>query len=189
MPCSDDIELINRFRHGDKSVFEDIIVRYQDRIFNVCMHMLGNADDAQDAAQETFLKAYRNFVDFKPNASFYTWLYRIAINTCIDHKRKPIWESIFRRNDKDEEIVIEAPSNIYCPEKAYQSKQIITALHIALKKLSPKLRAVIVLREIEGLSYEDISAALDISIGTVKSRISRAREELKTMLIDFMEQK
>jgi RNA polymerase sigma-70 factor (ECF subfamily) len=81
------------------------------------------------------------------------------------------------------------PSNIYCPEKTYQSKQIITALHIALKKLSPKLRAVIVLREIEGLSYEDISAALDISIGTVKSRISRAREELKTMLIDFMEQK
>ena len=153
------------------------------------MHMLGNAHDAEDAAQETFLKAYRSFGDFKPNASFYTWLYRIAVNTCIDHKRKPIWESIFRRNNKNEETEIDIPSDARCPEKLYESKQIASALHDALRNLPPKLRAVIVLREIEGLSYEEIAEALDMSMGTVKSRISRAREDLRTMLEIFMEQK
>jgi len=186
---SEDLSIIGRFKNGDEAAFEELIINYQDRIYNLCLYMLGNRHDAEDAAQDTFLKAYRSLNDFKPKASLYTWLYRIAVNTCIDHKRKPFFESIFRRSDTGTEMVIDYPSVLPSPEKVYESKQIQYALQKALIKLSPKLRAVIVLKEMEGLSYEEIADTLDVSIGTVKSRISRAREELRTLLKDFTEQK
>lgn len=189
MNNNDDLNLLRIFKNGDKSAFESIILNYQDRIYNLCLYMLGNRHDAEDAAQDTFLKAYRGLNDFKPNASLYTWLYRIAVNTCIDYKRKPLFDSLFRRSDTGEEVVIEHPSDSPSPEKDYESKQIQNALQEALRKLSPKLRAVIVLKEMEGLSYEEIADTLDISTGTVKSRISRARDELKILLKDFREQK
>jgi len=189
MHTNDDIDLINSFKSGDKTVFKDIILRYQDRIYNLCMHMLGHTHDAEDIAQDTFIKAYQKLGEFQPDAALYTWLYRIAVNTCIDYKRRPFFESIFRRSDTGEEMVIERPSASPSPEKDYESKQIRGAIQKALRKLSPKLRAVIVLKEIEGLSYEDIAVTLDVSIGTVKSRISRARDELKMLLKDFTEQK
>lgn len=189
MHRNDDFDLISSFKSGDKSVFEQIILNHQDRIYNLCLYMLSNRQDAEDAAQDTFLKAYRSLNDFKPNASLYTWLYRIAVNTCIDYKRKPLLESLFRRSDTGEEMVIEHPSDSPSPEKEYESKQIRGAIKKALKKLSPKLRAVIVLKEMEGISYEEIADTLDVSIGTVKSRISRARDELKTLLKNFTEQK
>ena len=185
----DDLNIINRFKNGDVLAFEDVVMKYRDRIYNLCSYMLGNVQDAEDAAQDTFLKAYRSLNDFKPKASLYTWLYRIAVNTCIDHKRRPFFESIFRRSDTGEEMVIEHPSTSPSPEKVYDSKQIQDALQEALRKLSPKMRAVIVLKELEGLSYEEIADTLDISIGTVKSRISRARDDLKVSLKDFTEQK
>jgi RNA polymerase sigma-70 factor (ECF subfamily) len=185
----DDLKLIIDFHKGNVSAFESIVLNYQDRIYNLCLYMLGNRHDAEDAAQDTFLKAYRSLNDFKPNASLYTWLYRIAVNTCIDHKRKPFFESIFRRSDTGEDMVIEHPSDLPSPEKEYESKQIQVAIQKALRKLSPKLRAVIVLKEMDGLSYEEIADTLDVSIGTVKSRISRARDELRILLKDFMEQK
>ena len=189
MQKNNDRDLINRFKSGDKSAFESIILNYQDRIYNLCLYMLGSKHDAEDAAQDTFFKAYRSLNDFKPNASLYTWLYRIAVNTCIDYKRKPLLESLFRRSDTGEEMVIEHPSDSPSPEKEYESKQIQGALQEALRKLSPKLRAAIVMKEMEGLSYEEIADTLDVSIGTVKSRISRARDELRTLLKDFTEQK
>lgn len=151
--------------------------------------MLGNKHDAEDAAQDTFLKAYQNLKDFKPEASLYTWLYRIAVNTCLDYKKKPFFESLFKKSDEGEEFVIEPTSDEPSPEKNYESKQIQNALQEALRKLSPKLRAVIVLKEVEGLSYEEIADTLDISTGTVKSRISRARDELKNLMKNFTEQK
>ncbi|MDP3111514.1 MAG: sigma-70 family RNA polymerase sigma factor [Thermodesulfovibrionales bacterium] len=185
----DDLQALKRFKNGDISAFEELVLNYQDRIYNLCLYMLGSKHDAEDAAQDTFLKAYRSLNDFKPNASLYTWIYRIAVNTCIDYKRKPLLESLFRRSDTGEEVVIEHPSDSPSPEKVYESKQIQNALQEALRKLSPKLRAVIVLKEMEGLSYEEIADTLDVSIGTVKSRISRARDELKILLKDFREQK
>ena len=186
---NEDLELISSFKRGDKSAFETIILNYQDRIYNLCRYMLANEHDAEDAAQDTFLKAYQSLNDFKPNASLYTWLYRIAVNTCIDYKRRPFFESIFRRSDTGEEKVIEYASTSPSPERLSESKQMGHALQKSLKKLSQKLRGVIILKEIEGLSYEEIAAVLDISIGTVKSRISRAREELKELMKDFTEQK
>jgi RNA polymerase sigma-70 factor (ECF subfamily) len=177
-----DIELITRFRNGDQSAFEEIVLESQDRIYNLCRRMLGNAHDAEDAAQDVFLKAYQALARFEPGASLSTWLYRIAINTCIDYKRKPFFESLFKRSDEGEEIMIDMPSGEPSPERLAESKQMRQSLQKSLGKLSQKLRTAIILKEIEGLSYEEIAEVLDISMGTVKSRIARAREELIELL-------
>jgi RNA polymerase sigma-70 factor (ECF subfamily) len=184
-----DLQILKRFKGGDDTAFEEIVLRYQDRIYNLCRHMLGNAHDAEDAAQDTFIKAYQNLNNFRPEASFYTWLYRIAVNTCFDFKKRPFFESIFKSSDKGEEFILEAVSDKPSPEKLYESKQLGLALSNSLGKLSLKLRTVIILKEIEGLSYEEIAEVLDVSVGTVKSRISRARDELKELLNKFREQK
>lgn len=185
----DDILLIEKFKKGEGSVFEVFVLKYQDKIYNLCRYMLGDADDAQDAAQDTFVKAYQNLNNFRPEASFYTWLYRIAINTCLDFRKRPFFESLFRISDEDEKYILQTASDEPSPEKLYESKQLGLALRKSLGKLSLKLRTVIILKEIEGLSYEEMAEVLDISIGTVKSRISRAREELKGLLKEFREQK
>jgi len=185
----DDISLLDRFNNGDQSAFEIIVLKYQDRIYNLCRHMLGNIHDAEEAAQDTFIKAYRNLGKFAPKASLYTWLYRIAVNTCLDYKKKPFFESLFKTSDEGAEYLVEQVSDEPSPERLYESKQTGYALQKSLKQLSPKLSVVIILKEIEGLSYEEVSEVLDISIGTVKSRISRAREELRELMKEIMEQK
>ncbi len=186
---SDDIQLISRFKKGDTSAFEELVLKYQDRIYKLCRHTLGNAQEAEDAAQDTFVKAYQNLKKFTPESSLFTWLYRIAVNTCIDYKRRPFFESLFRRSNEGEDLIVEPLSNEPSPDRLYESKQMGRALRLGLKQLSEKLRTVLILKEIEGLSYEEIAEVLDISIGTVKSRISRAREELKERLQKFTEQK
>jgi RNA polymerase sigma-70 factor (ECF subfamily) len=170
---------VKKNTNGDPTAFEDILLAYQDKIYNLCRHMLGNAHDAEDAAQDTFLKAYQALPKFRPEASLYTWLYRIATNTCIDYKRKPVFESLFGASEEGERLIHDRVSDDPSPERLYQSKQMNQALQEGLARLSPKLRAVIVLLEIEGLSYEEIAETLDISLGTVKSRVARAREDLK----------
>jgi RNA polymerase sigma-70 factor (ECF subfamily) len=186
---SSDGTLLDRFKNGDQSAFEVIVSKYQDRIFNLCRHMLSNAHAAEDAAQDTFFKAYQNLNNFKPDASLYTWLYRIAVNTCLDYKKKRFFESLFKSTDEDDEYLVEQVSDEPSPERLYESKQMGHALQKGLKQLSPKLRAVIILKEIEGLAYEEIVEVLDISMGTVKSRISRAREELRKLMNEITEQK
>ena len=151
--------------------------------------MLQNAHDAEDAAQDVFLKAYQHLNKFKPEASLLTWLYRIAINMCIDYRRKPFFESLFKTSKEGDVFAVDQLADSPSPERLYESKQISHAIQLALGRLSEKLRTVIVLKEIEGLSYEEIAEILKVSIGTVKSRISRAREELKELLINFREQK
>ena len=188
MQNSDDFSLIARFKDGDRFSFEEIVLRYQDKIYNLCWHMLGNAHDAEDAAQDVFLKAFQALPKFRPEASLYTWLYRIATNTCIDYKKKPIFESLFGDSGEGERLVRDRASDAPSPEKLYQSKQIGETLQESLGKLSSKLRAIIILKEIEDLSYEEIADTLDISMGTVKSRIARAREELQKLMKKFREQ-
>lgn len=185
----DDLQNINRFKEGDKASFEDIVLKYQDRIYNLCRHILGSAHDAEDAAQDTFIKAYQNLNSFRAEASFYTWLYRIAVNTCLDYKKRPFLESIFSgHGEGDDEFALEPVSGEPSPEKLYESKQMGLILRKSLGKLSLKLRIPIVLKEVEGLSYEEIAQVLNVSIGTVKSRISRAREELKKSMKKIREQ-
>jgi RNA polymerase sigma-70 factor (ECF subfamily) len=185
---SKDLQFIDRFKNGDSSAFEDIVLKYQDKIYNLCRHMLGNAQDAEDAAQDAFLKAFQALPKFQPEASLYTWLYRIATNTCIDFKKKPIFESLFGSSEEGERLVHDRASDAPSPEKIYQSKEIDQALQESLRKLSPKLRAIIILKEIEELSYDEIADTLEISMGTVKSRLARARVELQKLMKKFREQ-
>jgi RNA polymerase sigma-70 factor (ECF subfamily) len=185
---SEDLQVIDRFKNGDASAFGEIVLKYQDKIYNLCRHMLGNAEDAEDAAQDVFLKAYQALPKFQPEASLYTWLYRIATNTCIDYKKKPIFESLFGDSGEGEKLIHDRASDAPSPEKLYQSRQIGQALEGCLGILSPKLRAIIILKEIEELPYEEIADTLEISMGTVKSRIARAREELQKLMKKFREQ-
>ena len=185
---NDDLQILKRFNNGDISAFEELVLKYQDRIYNLCRNMLGNTHDVEDAAQDTFIKAHQKLKDFKPEAFLYTWLYRIAVNTCLDYKKKPFFESFFKKSE-GEEFVDEPSSDWPSPDKIYESKQVGIALHNSIKKLPVKLRTAIILKETEGLSYEQIAEVLDVPIGTVKSRISRARDELMRSLKKFREQK
>jgi len=173
----DESFLIRQFKDGDQSTFEWIVKNNQDRIYNLCRYLLVNPQDAEDAAQEVFLKAYRKLKDFRPESSLYTWLYRIGVNTCLDHKRK------FRPEPLKNESLAESLLSVEpSPESRFQSKEIGQAIQSALEQLPKNSKAAIVLKEIEGLSYDEMAEVLQISIGTVKSRISRAREELRRLL-------
>ena len=186
---SDDRTLVDRFKSGDQAAIEQLVLKYQDKIYNLCRYMLQDPSNAEDAAQDTFIKAYRNLKKFTPDASFSTWLYRIAVNTCLDYRKKPFFESLFKSTAEGDIYLIEQMSDRPSPDRLYESKQMGHALQKSLTLLSPKLRAVIILKEIEGLSYEEIAEVLDTSIGTVKSRISRAREEFRKLMEEFREQK
>jgi RNA polymerase sigma-70 factor (ECF subfamily) len=177
MTFINDTDLIERFKKGDPSAFEVLASKYQDRVYNLCRYMLRDPRDAQDAAQDAFLKAYKALKDFTPGSSLYTWIYRIAVTTCLDYRRKSRRESF-----RSEPLAEDLPSGEPLPESLYASKEISEALQLALQKLPERLRAAIVLREIEELSYEEIAEVLHTSAGTVKSRISRAREQLRHLL-------
>ena len=177
MNSNDDSDLIERSKKGDRSAFEAILLAYQNRIYNLCRYMLRNREDAQDAAQDVFLKVYRRLKDFRPESSFYTWIYRIALNTCLDYRRKSRREAL-RNKPLPEDLPSDEPSS----EQLYESEKISESVQLALQKLPEKLRAAIVLREIEELSYEEIAEVLHTSVGTVKSRISRGRERLRRLL-------
>jgi RNA polymerase sigma-70 factor (ECF subfamily) len=172
-----DSDLINGCKKGDPSAFEALVRKYQDRIYNLCRYMLQDPRDAQDAAQDVFLKAYRGLKDFRPDASIYTWLYRISVNACLDYRKKSR-RHVFR----SEPLTNDLPSDEPLPEGVYESEEIPYSVRLALQKLPEKLRAAIVLREMEELSYEEIAKVLGTSVGTVKSRLSRAREELRHLL-------
>ncbi|HKI48864.1 MAG TPA: sigma-70 family RNA polymerase sigma factor [Desulfobacteria bacterium] len=177
MTSTDESNLIERFKQGDRSAFEELVRKFQDRIYNLCRYMLRDPQNAQDAAQDVFLKAYRALKDFRPDASFYTWIYRIAVTTCLDYRRKSHREAL-----RSAPLTEDLPSNAPSPHQLYESREIAESIQIALQKLPDKLRAAIVLREIEGCSYEEIAQVLHASVGTVKSRIWRARNQLRRLL-------
>lgn len=173
--------MTKRFQSEDLSEFEELVRKYQDRIYNLCRYMVRDPQDAQDAAQDAFLKAFKGLKDFSPESSLYTWLYRIAVNTCLDYQRKS-----HRSKFSDECLSEDRPSDDPSPERDCEAREISEAVQSALQKLPKKLRPAIVLREIDGLSYEEIAEILHTSLGTVKSRISRAREELRRILMKRM---
>jgi RNA polymerase sigma-70 factor, ECF subfamily len=183
-----DPEILDLIRGGDTQAFEEIVLKYQDIIYNLCKYMTGSAREAEDITQDTFVKAYRNLEKFR-EGSFSSWLYRIAVNGCLDYRRRPILDPLIRTSRDGEEYSVEPRSDTPTPEESLQSKQASLAVERGLSSLSGKLKAVIVLVEIEGLSYEEVSEVLGISVGTVKSRLSRAREELRRRLKRLTEQK
>ncbi|MFZ5521446.1 MAG: RNA polymerase sigma factor RpoE [Pseudomonadota bacterium] len=185
-----DAPLVERVKMGDVRAFELIVVKYQRRIERLIGRMVRDTDLVQDLAQETFIRAYRALPQFRGDSAFYTWLYRIAVNTAkkalVDLRRDPVLtESALGSRDEDEEPSSRVENELTdgeTPEAVLASREIARTVNAAIEALSEDLRQAITLREIEGLSYEEIATAMNCPIGTVRSRIFRAREAIAARL-------
>jgi RNA polymerase sigma-70 factor (ECF subfamily) len=189
-----DAPLIERVKRGDTRAFEMLVVKYQRRIERLIGRMVRDVDLVQDIAQESFIRAYRAIPQFRGDSAFYTWLYRIAVNTAkkalMELKRDPlVSEGALASRDEDDETsrVENELSDGETPESILASKQIAGAVNAAIEALSEDLRQAIVLREIEGLSYDEIAESMNCPIGTVRSRIFRAREAIAQRLRPMLE--
>ncbi len=177
-----DLQLVRRVQHGDKRAFALLVEKYQRRIYRLLSRMIRDQADIEDVAQEAFIKAYRALPNFRGDSAFYTWLYRIAINTAKNHfaaqgRRAP---TVAANDIGDQDIGDDVAqlSDMATPDSLYQSKQVGLAVNRAIEQLPEDLRTAIVLREIEGLSYDEIAQAMNCPVGTVRSRIFRAREAI-----------
>lgn len=183
-----DAVLVERVKRGDVRAFEMLVVKYQRRIERLVGRMVRDVDLVQDIAQESFIRAYRALPQFRGDSAFYTWLYRIAVNTAkkalMDLKRDPLVLESRSSGDEGEETsrAENELSDGETPEALLASKEIASAVNAAIEALSEDLRQAITLREIEGLSYEEIAEVMNCPIGTVRSRIFRAREAIATRL-------
>lgn len=186
--------LVERAVAGDQGAFELLVIKYQRRIQRLIGRMVRDVDLVEDIAQETFIRAYRALHQFRGDAQFYTWLYRIAVNTAkkflLELKRDPtVSQSAFKSTeDGDETYYAESePTSDETPESVLAAKEIAVAVNTALEVLPEDLRQALILREIEGLSYEEISGVMNCPIGTVRSRIFRAREAISTKVKPMLE--
>jgi RNA polymerase sigma-70 factor (ECF subfamily) len=188
-----DGDLVRESRRGDKEAFRELVERYQRKIVAVALGMVNNPDDALEIAQETFVKAFQNLEKFKGESSFYTWLYRIVVNRAIDFRRRERRHPTVGLEDRSsagglggsyEEILKEErPTDPYQQTQAREIGDRVTA---AINELTPDHKAVIVLREVEGLSYDEISRVMHCSKGTVMSRLHYARKKLQKKLKDCL---
>jgi RNA polymerase sigma-70 factor (ECF subfamily) len=188
-----DALLVERVKRGDTKAFEMLVVKYQRRIERLVARMVRDADLVQDIAQETFIRAYRALPQFRGESAFYTWLYRVAVNTAkktlVDLKREPlVYESARMGENEDETSSLEnGLSDDATPDAVLASKQLAQTVNDAVDDLSEDLRQAITLREIDGLSYEEIAELMQTPIGTVRSRIFRAREAIAKRLRPLLE--
>jgi RNA polymerase sigma-70 factor, ECF subfamily len=180
----DEAELLERARKGDSEAFGILVERYQRRVVNVALAVVHNQDDALELAQETFVRAYENLGKFESRSSFSTWLYRIAANLAIDFWRREGRHVVLRGEDAENELR-RMPTERGDSYKAASRSELSDRLGKALEELTPEHRAVILLREVEGLSYDEISEVLQIPRGTVMSRLHYARTRLRTLLKDL----
>jgi RNA polymerase sigma-70 factor (ECF subfamily) len=180
-----DQDLVRRVQQGDKSAFDLLVIKYQHKIVHLVNRYVKDPSEAQDVAQDTFIKAYKALGEFRGESAFYTWLYRIAINTAknylLSRSRR---HSDYEVDMQDAEQIENAPQlkDIETPENQLMNEQIIQVIKSAIEKLPEEMRIAIMLREFEGMSYEEIAEAMDCPIGTVRSRIFRAREAIDEQL-------
>ena len=173
--------LLRRLRSGDARAFEELVIAHQHRVFGVALRMLGNAGEAEEVAQETFLRAHRAIGAFRGDAKLSTWLYGIASRLCLN--RLAGGERRLRRGGEAELGRLAAGAD---PAADLERSEVEQALHRAIAELPEERRVVVVLRDLEGLSYEEIAAALELELGTVRSRLHRARMDLKDKLERFL---
>jgi RNA polymerase sigma-70 factor (ECF subfamily) len=188
-----DHELLRACRRGDKKAFEELVQRYQRKVLAVAVGMVHNPEDAMEIAQDSFVKAFQNLDRFKGESSFYTWLYRIVVNRAIDFQRRQrrhptvaFEEGGVGDEVKEGDTVWNNDASLD-PFRRAQSQEIGERVAQAVDELTPDHKAVILLREVEGLSYEEISRVMQCSKGTVMSRLHYARKKLQKRLKDFVE--
>ncbi|PKD41469.1 RNA polymerase sigma factor RpoE [Methylomonas sp. Kb3] len=180
-----DQELVRRVQQGDKAAFDLLVIKYQHKIVHLVNRYVKDPSEAQDVAQDSFIKAYRALGDFRGDSAFYTWLYRIAINTAKNYLLSRSRRHFDYEIDvQDAEQVENAPQlkDIETPENLLMNEQIVAVIKSAIERLPEEMRIAITLREFEGMSYEEIAEAMDCPIGTVRSRIFRAREAIDQKL-------
>ncbi len=177
-----DQQLVKRVQKGDKRAFDMLVLKYQHKIFSIIGRFVRDHSEVQDVAQEAFIKAYRALPNFRGDSAFYTWLYRIAINTAKNHlvsrSRRPPASDV---DVEDAEFYTGADllKDTATPESTIQCEELEAMVDVAIRELPEDLRTAVTLREMEGLSYEDIAAIMDCPVGTVRSRIFRARETIE----------
>jgi RNA polymerase sigma-70 factor (ECF subfamily) len=190
----EDAVLVDRAQEGDRDAFQTLVERYQEKVYSICYGKIGDEHDAKDVSQDVFIKVYRYIDGFNKNASFYTWLYRIAVNTSIDFLRKQSrrdkvdYDDTIERNEEflegDDMLM---PSKLGLnPDEALGRKELRSEMLEALNELSEKHRTILNLREVEGLSYDEMAEVLDISKGTVMSRLYHARRYFQDALRDYL---
>jgi RNA polymerase sigma-70 factor (ECF subfamily) len=183
-----DAELVRLARQGDRGAFQELVERYQRKIYAVVLGMLHDHDAAWETSQETFLKALRSLDQFKGEASFYTWLYRIAVNLAIDYQRHEWRHKAVDVSDATiaTQETVQEDLRRDDPFRRVKNREIGERVRAAIDQLTPEHRAVILLREVEGLSYDEISRVMECAKGTVMSRLHYARKKLQTLLQDCL---
>ena len=186
-----DLGLVRRVQKGDKTAFDLLVRKYQHKVVKLVTRYLRDPADAEDVAHEAFIKAYRAIPQFRGDSAFYTWLYRIAINTAknaiVSRDRSPVEFDLDLQNVEESSSMQMRLADAETPESLLQTEEIRATVNQAIEALPEDLRTAIVLRELEGLSYEDIAQAMDCPVGTVRSRIFRAREAIDKRLSEVFE--
>ena len=187
MTREQEAQIVQQVLQGDVNAFEDLVTEYEKNVYSLTLRMTGNAEDAADMTQETFIKAYNSLSAFRGDSKFSVWLYRIATNVCLDflrsRSRKPT-VSLSMEDDDGEEVELDIADDSQSPERLLERGLTRDAVRRGLKALSAEYRQILLLREIQGLSYEEIADVLSLEVGTVKSRIFRARKRLCAFLIE-----
>ena len=187
MTREEELAVIRRVQNGDVNAFETLVSAYEKNVYNLALRMMGNAQDAEDMAQEAFLKAYNSLPSFRGDSKFSVWLYRIVSNVCLDQLRKKSKRptvSLSMEDEDGEETQLDLPDTAQSPEEMLEKKLTREAVRRGLAQLPEDARQILLLREIQGLSYEEIGETLGLEPGTVKSRIFRARKRLCAFLLE-----
>ncbi len=186
----EELDLVQRARRGDIAAYDDLVRRYQERIYATVYHMTANHEDASDLAQETFIKGYQALKSFKGDSSFYTWVYRIAVNKTINFLKQRKNRTYLSLNDLDfnaeHDPDLVALISDKTPRRDVSLSELQEKLNAAMLKLSPVHRLVVTLHDVQGLSHEEIGKIMDCNIGTVRSRLFYARQQLQAHLSDYL---
>ena len=175
---------IDNARQGDQAAFEQLVRLYEKRVFALTLRMCRNPEDAAEAAQEAFLSAWQGLAFFRGESSFATWLYRLASNACVDLlRREGRRQSAAGPSLNDEEVQLEVPDTAPSPQEQAERSELRQQIEAGLQALTPDHRQVLLLREMHQLSYDEIAQALDVDVGTVKSRVNRGRKQLRNFLL------
>ncbi len=184
----DEKAIVLKAAKGDHAAFEQIVNLYEKKIYNMALRYCNNSDDAMDISQEVFLRIYRFLPKFNGESQFSTWVYRITMNVCHDiaGKKSAVTEISFdAKNDDEEEYTVDVPDERFSPEKELEKKELRDIIKQGIAELDEAYRDAVIMRDINGLAYEDIAEILQIGVGTVKSRIARGREKLRKFLCKY----